>query len=60
MSFNLLQHRSRANTIRFYAFDLLIYRGRSTLLGLELSKRRELLCSGGCFAWRIYPDVGEL
>jgi DNA ligase D-like protein (predicted ligase) len=51
MSFNLLQHRSRANTIRFYAFDLLIYRGRSTL-GLELSKRRELLA-------QVVASLGE-
>jgi bifunctional non-homologous end joining protein LigD len=43
VSFNLLQHRrSGASAIRFYAFDLLIYRGRS-LLGVELSKRRHLL-----------------
>jgi bifunctional non-homologous end joining protein LigD len=42
-SFNLLQHhRSRASAIRYYPFDLLVYRGRS-LLGQELSKRRELL-----------------
>jgi bifunctional non-homologous end joining protein LigD len=51
MSFNLLQHRSRANTIRFYAFDLLLYRGRSTL-GLELSKRRELLA-------QVVASLGE-
>jgi bifunctional non-homologous end joining protein LigD len=51
MSFNLLQHRSQANTIRFYAFDLLIYRGRSTL-GLELSKRRELLA-------QVVASLGE-
>jgi ATP-dependent DNA ligase len=31
-SFNLLQpHRSQASAIQFYAFDLLIYRGRSLL-----------------------------
>ena len=42
-SFNLLQHRrSKASAIRFYAFDLLIYRGRS-LLGLTLIERRPLL-----------------
>ena len=42
-SFNLLQHhRSRARAICFYAFDLLVFRGRS-LLGLKLSERRALL-----------------
>ncbi|HWP24665.1 MAG TPA: non-homologous end-joining DNA ligase [Candidatus Binatia bacterium] len=42
-SFNLLQHqRSRARAIRFYAFDILVYRGRS-LLGLALAERRRLL-----------------
>ena len=43
VSFNLLQHRrSRASAIRFYAFDLLVYQGRS-LIGMELSERRRLL-----------------
>jgi bifunctional non-homologous end joining protein LigD len=43
VSFNLLQHRrSGASAIRFYAFDLLVYHGRS-LVGVELSKRRKLL-----------------
>jgi len=37
--------------IRFYAFDLLIYRGRS-LLGLELAKRRELLA-------QVVASLGE-
>ena len=42
-SFNLLQHRrSKASAIRFYAFDLLIYRGRS-LLALQLTERRARL-----------------
>lgn len=42
-SFNLLQHhRSRAHAIRYYAFDLLVYRGRS-LLDLKLCERRKLL-----------------
>lgn len=42
-SFNLLQHhRSKAQSIKFYAFDILVYRGRS-VLGLELETRRELL-----------------
>jgi bifunctional non-homologous end joining protein LigD len=43
VSFNLLQHRrSRASAIRLYAFDVLIYRGHSTV-GLELLERRKLL-----------------
>jgi ATP-dependent DNA ligase len=43
ISFNLLQHhRSQARAIQFYAFDLLIYRGKS-LLQAPLEMRRELL-----------------
>ena len=43
ISFNVLQHhRSNAQAILFYAFDLLIYRGRS-LLNVPLEGRRELL-----------------
>jgi bifunctional non-homologous end joining protein LigD len=42
-SFNLLQHhRSKASALRFYAFDLLTYRGRN-LLELKLTERRALL-----------------
>ena len=42
-SFNLLQHhRSKARAIVFYAFDLLVHRGRS-LLGAALTERRALL-----------------
>ena len=42
-SFNLLQHRrSKASAIRLYAFDLLMYRGRS-LFALTLTERRALL-----------------
>jgi DNA ligase D-like protein (predicted ligase) len=42
-SFNLLQHhRSKASAIQFYAFDILIDRGRS-LLEVPLNTRRELL-----------------
>jgi ATP-dependent DNA ligase len=42
-SFNLLQHhRSQASAIHYYAFDLLIYRGKS-LLSIPLEQRRELL-----------------
>jgi bifunctional non-homologous end joining protein LigD len=43
VSFNLLQHhRSKAQAIQFFAFDLLIYKGRS-LSGVALETRRELL-----------------
>jgi len=43
VSFNLLQHhRSKAQAIQFYAFDLLIYKGRS-LLEKPLEIRRQLL-----------------
>ncbi|MGH7874809.1 MAG: non-homologous end-joining DNA ligase [Candidatus Binatia bacterium] len=44
-SFNLLQHhRSAASAIRLYAFDLLVYRGRSTI-AIALTKRQELLAA---------------
>jgi bifunctional non-homologous end joining protein LigD len=43
VSFNLIQHhRSKARAIQFYAFDILIYRGRS-LLSVPLEDRRQLL-----------------
>src|SRR5262245_42530243 len=43
VSFNLLQHhRSQAQALLLYAFDVLIYRGRS-LLKVPLESRRELL-----------------
>jgi bifunctional non-homologous end joining protein LigD len=43
VSFNLLQHhRSKAQALLFYAFDVLIYRGRS-LLKEPLERRRETL-----------------
>jgi ATP-dependent DNA ligase len=43
ISFNQLQHhRSQAQTILFYAFDVIIHRGRS-LIHIPLETRRELL-----------------
>ena len=43
ISFNLLQHhRSKAQAMQFYAFDIVLYRGRS-LMDLTLERRRELL-----------------
>jgi bifunctional non-homologous end joining protein LigD len=43
VSFNLLQHhRSRAQALLFYAFDVLVYRGRS-LLKEPLEHRRQVL-----------------
>jgi ATP-dependent DNA ligase len=43
ISFNQLQHhRSQAHTILFYAFDVIIHRGRS-LIHVPLEDRRELL-----------------
>ena len=43
VSFNLLQHhRSKAHAIQFYAFDLLVYRGKS-LVKVPLEVRREML-----------------
>ena len=42
ISFNLLQHhRSKAQALLFYSFDVLIYRGRNLLVPLE--SRREVL-----------------
>jgi bifunctional non-homologous end joining protein LigD len=42
-SFNLLQHhRSKASAIQFFAFDVLVYRGRS-LLEVPLQTRRKAL-----------------
>jgi bifunctional non-homologous end joining protein LigD len=43
--FNLLQHlRSKASAIRYYLFDVLVYRGRS-LINSPLSQRRAVLNS---------------
>jgi bifunctional non-homologous end joining protein LigD len=51
VSFNLLQHhRSKASAIQFYAFDLLIYRGRS-LLKVPLEIRREMLNEALSTVW---------
>jgi ATP-dependent DNA ligase len=42
-SFNVLQHhRSKASAIQFFAFDVLVYRGRS-LLEVTLETRRKAL-----------------
>ena len=50
VSFNLLQHhRSKAQALVFYAFDVLIYRGRS-VLNVPLNFRREVLR-------RIFDDI---
>ena len=50
VSFNLLQHhRSKAQALVFYAFDVLIYRGRSVLT-VPLYFRREVL-------HRIFEDI---
>ena len=42
ISFNRLQHSRSRTHVQFYAFDLLVYRGRS-ILRLPLETRRELL-----------------
>ena len=50
VSFNLLQHhRSKAQALVFYAFDVLIYRGRS-VLKVPLYFRREVLR-------RVFEDI---
>jgi bifunctional non-homologous end joining protein LigD len=52
ISFNLLQHhRSQAQALLFYAFDMIVYRGNS-LVSTPLEKRRTLLNE-------IFEDVGE-
>jgi bifunctional non-homologous end joining protein LigD len=43
-AFNLLQNDGSGPGVRYYAFDALIYRGRS-LLGLSLEKRRDALAA---------------
>lgn len=53
-SFNLLQHRrSKASAIRLYAFDLILYQGRS-LVSLKLTERRTLLTEALAF---LEPSV---
>jgi ATP-dependent DNA ligase len=43
LAFNLLQHhRSKAQALLFYVFNVLAHRGRS-LLNVALSERREIL-----------------
>ncbi len=43
ISFNVLQHhRSQAQVLRFYAFDVLVLRGRN-MMGIPLRKRRKAL-----------------
>ena len=43
ISFNLLQHhRSHTQALLFYAFDVIVYRGKN-LLEVPLEKRRKLL-----------------
>src|SRR4029077_1414346 len=50
VSFNLLQHhRSKAQALLFYVFDVLVYRGRS-VLQVPLYFRREVL-------HRIFEDI---
>ena len=57
VSFNLLQHhRSKAQAIQFYAFDLLIYKGRS-LSGVALETRRQLLREALQYGWGSHPLI---
>jgi len=43
IAFNLLQHhRSHAQALLFYAFDVIVFRGKS-LVGVPLAKRRIVL-----------------
>jgi len=52
ISFNLLQHhRSHAQALLFYAFDVIVYRGKS-LVSTPLEKRRALLNE-------LFADLGK-
>jgi bifunctional non-homologous end joining protein LigD len=52
ISFNLLQHhRSQAQALLFYAFDILIYRGEN-MMGASLVKRRKALGN-------VFDDLGN-
>jgi bifunctional non-homologous end joining protein LigD len=52
-SFNILQNfRSKARQIQFFAFDVLVYKGKS-LISLPLEKRRALLPSA------VSPALGD-
>jgi ATP-dependent DNA ligase len=52
ISFNLLQHhRSHAQALLFYAFDVIVCRGKN-LLAVALEKRRALLNE-------IFEDLGK-
>jgi bifunctional non-homologous end joining protein LigD len=55
VSFKLLQHhRSKAQALVFYAFDVLIYRGRC-VLKVPLNFRREVLRSASLMVADIFP-----
>ena len=52
ISFNLLQHhRSHAQALLFYAFDVVVCRGKS-LVSMSLEKRQEVL-------GELFDDLGE-
>jgi ATP-dependent DNA ligase len=58
ISFNMLQHhRSQAQTILFYAFDVIIHRGRR-LIHVPLETRRELLSDIAADLKRRTPLIG--
>ena len=58
VSFNLLQHhRSQAQAILFYAFDVIIHRGRR-LIHVPLETRRELLSDIAADLKKRTPVIG--
>jgi bifunctional non-homologous end joining protein LigD len=58
VSFNILQHhRSQAQAILFYAFDVIIHRGRG-LIHVPLENRRELLSDLAADLKRRTPLIG--
>jgi ATP-dependent DNA ligase len=58
VSFNVLQHhRSQAQAILFYAFDVIIHRGRR-LIHVPLDNRRELLSDIAADLKRQTPLIG--
>ena len=56
ISFNALQHSRPRTHVQFYAFDVLVHRGRN-ILGLPLESRRELLLE--VLAKTEYPLLGS-
>jgi ATP-dependent DNA ligase len=57
VSFNALQHNGARSQLQFYAFDILIHRGRN-VLRLPLEQRREMLADA--LSKVEYPVIGSV